>query len=291
METREGPADRRVVNVSTDGLTQLGVRPKLRSYLIDGWGLRHFISTQARLQSFSAARGNFLGKLWLLLDPLLLIGFYFIIFGMILKTDRGVDNFVAFLAIGIIFFRPLQASLGRGNSILRQNRALFKSFNFPKASVFVSFVLRSTYESVPDIIILLVFILVVPPGENASFHWLLILVALAFRQGMILGLTMTTGFLTNRVPDLSHVWPVLSRFWFYTSGILFSIERYVSDPFLKSVLESNPAAVLINFARQVLLDNAIPPFSMWMQLLGWSFFLPLVGLLLIWNGEVKLNRD
>ena len=40
-----------------------------------------------------------------LLNPILQIGVFWVIFGLVLDTSRGVENFVAFLSIGIFTYQ------------------------------------------------------------------------------------------------------------------------------------------------------------------------------------------
>ena len=51
-------------------------------------------------QSYAKNHDNRLGQLWNLLNPALLIGSYYLIFGLLLRTRGNVENYVGFLAQG-----------------------------------------------------------------------------------------------------------------------------------------------------------------------------------------------
>ena len=105
-------ADLDVVNfeqVDISRLSPVGVRPGLARYLLDLFQRRHFIWADSRARAFSGNKDTLLGNLWLIGRPILDGFAYYIIFGLVLGTSRGVDNFIGFLLVGV--FRTLRWAL------------------------------------------------------------------------------------------------------------------------------------------------------------------------------------
>jgi teichoic acid transport system permease protein len=76
-------------------------RPGVFVYAGQLWARRHFImgfATARNIAMYTEAR---LGQLWQVLTPLLNAAVYYLIFGLILDTSKGVPNFIAFLITGI----------------------------------------------------------------------------------------------------------------------------------------------------------------------------------------------
>ena len=95
------------------GLTVAGVRPRLLAYTRQLWAYRHFTVAYANAKlaaTYSTAR---LGQLWQVLTPLTNAAVYYLIFGVILNTRGGVDNFIAYLCTGLFVFSYTQASCSR----------------------------------------------------------------------------------------------------------------------------------------------------------------------------------
>src|SRR5690348_8018578 len=72
-------------------------RPGVFAYARQLWERRHFIlgfATARNVAMYTEAR---LGQLWQVLTPLLNAAVYYLIFGVILGTNRGVPNFLGFL--------------------------------------------------------------------------------------------------------------------------------------------------------------------------------------------------
>lgn len=291
MTTQTHDDEPQSIEIDSSNFYQIGRRPSLGRYLSRTWELRYFLAAQARLKAFTTGRGTYLGRFWLLLEPFLRVGMYYVIFGLLLNVSRGMDNFIAFLAIGIILFGPLSAALTSGSTVLTRHRSLVRGFAFPRVSLVLSDSLRSAYDAIPDVLVLLVFIWIVPPHEPPQWTWLLLIPLLAVSQVFATGLMFMSAWLSSLVPDIKHLWPLLTRFWFYGSGVIFPMERFVTDPTVLLILHANPAALIINIAREILMDGTVPRPSLWMQLVGWAGVAAIFGLIMFWSREEAYNGD
>src|ERR1051326_7559808 len=90
------------------GLRPSSARPTLAFYLRKVWERRHFIVAYATARNVSMYTEARLGQLWQVLTPLLNSAVYYLIFGVILGTNRGVPNFLGFLITGIFIFNFTQ---------------------------------------------------------------------------------------------------------------------------------------------------------------------------------------
>ena len=50
-----------------------------------------------------------------------------------------------------------------------------------------------------------------------------------------LGLTFFAARITALLPDMRNIWPFLTQFWFYGSGVFFSYERFINHPKLRGL--------------------------------------------------------
>lgn len=271
-------------------LRPIGRRPSLPTYLRQLWKHRHFTVRQAWYRSLAGGRGTLLGRIWLVLTPFLNIFVYFLIFGLILKTDRGIDNFIAYLAIGLVMFGPMRSALSVGSNLIAANRSLMRGFAFPRATLAFAESVKSVIDFIPDLIALAIFILVIPPHVTPGWTWILLPIVVFFRTLFTTGLMLITARINLFLPDLKLLWPILGRFWFFASGVIFSVEHLVTNPTLQSILMANPAYVVVDTSRTAVLDKQVPPPSDWVQLAGWGVFTLLVGLVIFWRKEVEYNR-
>jgi teichoic acid transport system permease protein len=104
-------------------LVQPGSHGSVRVYLRRLWERREYAWHVPRSDLRSQQMNTVLGNAWHLLNPILSIAVYYVIFGLVLQTDRGVTNFIAFLAVGVFVFQFTQKSTTSGsNSIVRRSR-------------------------------------------------------------------------------------------------------------------------------------------------------------------------
>src|SRR3712207_1301960 len=86
------------------GLSSAGKLPSLPAYMRQLWSYRHFISAYANAKVSSALGHTRLGMLWQVLTPMINAAVYYLIFGIVLNTKGGVDNFIAYLCTGVFLF-------------------------------------------------------------------------------------------------------------------------------------------------------------------------------------------
>ena len=121
--------------VNGERLSKLQSRPRLDEYIKEIWQVRRFILLNARTRANLNGRDTFLGRAWVILDPILQTAFYGFVFGIVLNVSKGMDNFPGYLAIGVVFFRTATRGLTSGIGLVRRSRALISSFSFPRAAV------------------------------------------------------------------------------------------------------------------------------------------------------------
>lgn len=272
-------------------LSRIGVRPPLGSYILQLWQRRHFIWYDARHRASTQNARMRLGNLWLVLRPLVDASFYFVIFGLVLQVSRGVENFPAFLVIGILLFRSTATSIASGAGILRANRSMIKAFTFPRASIPIAAVLQSTMTGVLTMLVMIAVILVIPPHALPQATWLLMVPIFVIQAVTNLGIMFITARIGFHVPDLANVLSLLSRFLMYGSGVMFPISRFIEDGTALAVLEMNPLYQIIAMMRTVLLDGAVPDARSWIIAICWAAGLLVFGFIFFWRAEESYGRE
>jgi len=273
-------------------MSVVGLRPGLGQYLRQLWDRRDFIVTMARSGIASSNAQHRLGRVWLVLTPLLQGLVYALIFGLLLGTSRGIDNFIGYLVIGIFLFQYTARALTDGSKAVSGNRKLIQVLSFPRAALPLSVTLRSMLTFLPALAAMFVVVLVAPPQEVITWRWVLVLPIIALLSLFNLGLSFLAARLVASVSDISQVIPFALRIWFYTSGVFFAYDRFAGDnPTLLAVLEANPMHVYLTLARDAVLYGQDSPPAYWWQAVGWAVGLTLVGFLLFWRSEERYTRD
>lgn len=279
------------VSVPTWRLNEVAARPPLHTYATQIWARRFFIIADSRAKAFATSRGTVLGKLWLVLRPFLDGLIFFIIFGLLLRTGRDIDNFLAYLMVGINMFTLVQVSLTSGGAIIPGAKNMLRAFSFPRASLVVSWALRNLLDFIPVLIATMAFIIVVPPHVMPGLTWVFIIPVVCLAWLFSLGIALLTASLTARVPDLKFIWPLISRFWFYGSCIFFSLDRFVDHELVYSIMTANPGFQILKMARDTLVYNTIPAAGEWAYLGIWAVGMLILGFIVFWSHEESYGRE
>lgn len=196
-----------------------------------------------------------LGNFWHLLNPLLLIGVYFLIFGLLLKADRGVDNFMGFLAAGIFTFGYTQRSLQTASSAMTKNVGLLHSFSFPRALLPMTSVVTEALAFLPGFLVMM--IVAVLSGETVRWSWLALPAILALQTLFNVGAALIIARAGASFRDIQNLLPFAFRLLFYGSGVLFSVDAYVDDGALRWLFYLNPLYDILGIYRWAVLGYSV----------------------------------
>ncbi|QNS05895.1 ABC transporter permease [Streptomyces xanthii] len=277
------------------GLTVSGARPSLPAYVRRLWQRRHFItafSTAKLTAQYSQAK---LGQVWQVLTPLLNAAVYYLIFGKLLNTSRGVPDYIPFLVTGVFVWTFTQSSVMAGTKAISGSLGLVRALHFPRASLPISYCLQQLQQLLFSMCALVVILLCagVPPRPS----WVLAVPALALQFVFNTGLALVMARLGARTPDIAQLMPFVLRTWMYTSGVMWSLTHLTAGRDVPQVvvtlLQINPAALYIDLMRFALIDSftadQLPPHA-WPLALGWALLAGLGGFVFFWKAEERYGR-
>lgn len=280
-----------IPSVSSEGLVPVGRRTSLSSYLAALWNRRHFIIAESRAKMSSSTRKNILGYGWLFLNPLLSVLAFWFIFGFILQTSRGIDNFIGFLVIGVFFFGYTGKCMTGGTGAIRSGASMIKGFQFPRAALPISTVVRNFLDFMPSLLVMVIVLVIVPPLEVITWRVVLVIPVIVLQTIFNVGLACFLAWLGHKIPDLTNFMSIVSRFWLYGSGVFFSIEdRLGNHPALLEAMQYNPMHAYLTLVRNSLLYGVDSDPKMWIVGTVWAFALLIVGFLFFWRGEENYGR-
>ncbi|NMF31962.1 ABC transporter permease [Corynebacterium ammoniagenes] len=276
-----------IVIVDDESLQQLYARENLSLYLRTLWQRRHFIWADTKSKSLSSGNGTYLGMVWVLLDPLLRVAVYALVFGLILKVDRGMDNFIGFLMIGVIFFGFFTAGITSGGNLIQRSRSLINSFNFPKISLAVSLVLRQFVDHIVPGTVAVIGSLAFQWEKGLSISIIGIIPIFFLVHLFAFGCICFAARASAFFPDITKILNLVNRALFFTSGVFFTIERFDTHPLLTTIVEINPIYQFLMAARTCVMDGALPSLDVWIYLSTWSIVMALAGFLYFWQAEER----
>jgi ABC-type polysaccharide/polyol phosphate export permease len=225
--------------------------------------LIHFTLFFAKKDIKSRFAGSFLGILWVLIQPICLIGIYFFIFSTVLKIrllpEAGTDSFLVFLLIGLFPWMAFQEGCIRAATSIIDNGEAVKKIPFPLESLPLGVILSSACIHLSAMFIFLIgyemyqYII-----SNTLPSWYLLL--FFFYMSLQLFFTAGIGFflaaICTYLRDFIQIFNLIFQIWFYATPIVYPISMVPSK--LIKFLYINPFTGLIESYRDVILKNILP---------------------------------
>ncbi|NYI07368.1 ABC transporter permease [Allostreptomyces psammosilenae] len=278
------------------GLSQSGARPTLAEYCRQLWQRRHFIQAYSNAKLLTMYSGARIGQVWQVLTPLLNAAVYYLIFGLLLETDRDIENFPAFLITGVFVFTFTQTAALQGTKAISGNLGLVRALHFPRAALPIAITLSQLQQLLISMVVLCG--IVIATGEPLTFNWLLAVPVLLLQSLFNVGLSLIMARLGAQLPDMSQLMPFILRTWMYASGVMYSISVFAQDAptWVRLGLELNPAAAYIELMREALIDSVNRADSvlsvglLWGAAAAWALVVGIGGFVYFWKAEERYGR-
>ena len=202
-------------------------------------------------------QGSVLGIAWYVVNPLVLMGAYYLLFGLVFKFASH-DDYPLFLMVGLvvwIFFN--QSVLAAAPSLLDQGslirKARFPRETIPAASVTVQFV---TFLVILGLVAVVTFALRGTLGASVVLLPVVLVALFAFTLGVSLAVAILHAFFRDVAPILGAV--LLP--WFFLSPIFFEpSDLEQASEAQQAVLNwVNPVAPFIHAVRDIVYAGEWP---------------------------------
>ena len=285
--------------VLDNDLEQIGVRPRLTTYFREMWRYRPLVQVMAVSKAEAENQNTYLGQVWSLVSPTINALVYVLIFGFLLKIGReGIENTIAFIVVGVFMFRFFERSVMAGAHSLQKNMNLVRSVQFPRAVLPTAGVLAELTMLLPALVVMCVIsylsgFLPVAGKVTIDWYWLLLFPAVLLMWVFSTGCAFISARLVAQTPDIDNLLPHVIRILMYASGVIFSVDRFVSQFSWGFLMEYQPVAVYLYLVRSSLLNEPAYPPDAFMWLLGvlWALLFSVLGFLFFWAGEERYGRD
>jgi lipopolysaccharide transport system permease protein len=213
---------------------------------------------------------TYFGILWWILDPILFMLVFYVIFSLI---RMRTEDFVPFLLIGLVMWQWWNNALNNGANSIVQAKGLIKQVYLPKELFPLVSIFTDTFKFAIVFGLLLVFLWIYGSTPTTLYIWLPFLLLCQFL--LILGGAFIVAGIIPFVPDLRFAIQHTLRMMFFMSGIFFPASR-IPEQYLQ-IYYLNPMANLIEAFRDVLLYHREPSPERLIMIAVTSFAVFLVG--------------
>jgi len=196
-------------------------------------------------------RGAFLGLLWALINPLLLMVVYTVMFSGILKV--GIPNYPVFLLAGLIPWTFFSSGVNGATNSVVAHLPILRTHRLPTRLFPIAACLTSGLNLCVGLA-LFGFCRIFQGLEPGAVFWLLPVLAAQFLFTVGLGLGLAP--LNALYRDTHQALLFFLRVWFFLTPIVYSTGQVPAS--FRPLIWANPMAGLVDAYRQVLLDGRGP---------------------------------
>ena len=219
-----------------------------------------------------------LGFLWAILNPLIQIVIFTIIFGKVAKISTDGVPYILFSSVAIIPWAYISQAISQSSQSLIQGSNILGKIYFPR----LMFPITPVLSKLVDFGISMVIILGIMLYYRVSPTWNLLLFPVVFLLmiSIPLGIGTWLSSLAIRFRDVKQVMPFIIQMLMYTAPIVYSASS-ISEGY-RLIYSLNPIVGVIEGFRACFLGTPIP----------WVYILPgiLTAAILVISGMLYFKR-
>lgn len=216
-------------------------------------------------------RQTFLGVFWVVLQPVLMMALYSIIFGSFIKLPQGNHPYGLFVLSGLIPWTFVSSAVSDSGNSLLSNAHLVSKVYFPRIYLpaarilvlLVDFTIATTLLSVVAIVFKVRF----------SASVMILPLTFVLSASIALGLGGLLSALNVKYRDFHYLVPFALQIWMFCTPVIYPAE-VIPEQF-RWIIGLNPMTGIVESYRSVLLGGAIQ-----LSVLAYSSVISLIVLII-----------
>ncbi|CAB4552119.1 MAG: ABC transporter permease [Actinobacteria bacterium] len=245
--------------------------PPLGSYLRSLWARRSFIAEFSRSELREQNYGSVFGQLWLVLNPLLLSGVYFLLIYII--GGHSDATRYGHLTANLFLFYLISNSLTGGVKSITAGQRLILNTAFPRVMLPISATVIALFKFAPTLLVFFVMRTVLGLHYSWQMFWAIPVILIALLMG--LGMAILISCINVYFRDIASLLPYMTRSLLYLSPILYHASD-VSEK-IKTLEVVNPLFYLLDAWSQVMVYAKAPDLYSLAHAFIWALSIFLIG--------------
>lgn len=217
------------------------------------YNYRHLIKQLVTKDIKLKYRRSFLGYVWSVLNPLMVMVVMYLVFSHMFRFD--VENYPAYLIIGQALFTFMTEATNQAIFSITGNGPLLKKVYVPK----YVFTLSKVTSSMVNLLFSLAAMVIVFIITKVQFSWAMLFFPVVLIQLYIfcLGLGLFLAEASVFFRDIQYIYSVLTTAWMYLTPIFYPIEQ-LPNIMQRAIRIFNPMYQYISQFRTIVLEQTLP---------------------------------
>lgn len=255
--------------------------PPLVGYFRELWHRRTFAAEMSKAGMRGENTVTFFGQAWLVLNPLLLAGVYYLLVTII--RGKHDPTFFTHLTLSLFTFTLVSTCVTSGATSVTGSGKLLINTAFPRLLIPLSAVRTAFFRFLPTLPVYFIFHIIA--GNLWTFQMLLAVYFLFLMVAFGMGLAAFFATLQVYFRDTSSFLPYFVRIWMYLSPVLWVPSQLNFGKGVQTIVELNPMYSMLGGFTQLIQKGTIPPAYMWTSATAWALGSALIGFLFFMSRE------
>jgi lipopolysaccharide transport system permease protein len=200
-----------------------------------------------------------LGIAWAVIQPLMTMVIFTVIFGNLLGTPSEGIPYPLFSLTALLPWQLFASALQRSSVSLVGNANLLKKIYFPRLAIPLSSIFAALVDFLISFVVLIGVMIYYRYWPTWNALWLPLLVLLALLTALAVGLWLSA--LNVQYRDIQQIVPFLIQVWMYASPIVYPIET-IPAGIWRWLYGLNPMVGVIQGFRWALIGGAPPDLTL-----------------------------
>lgn len=260
--------------------------------LQESWAYRHLLLGLVKRDFLLGYQQTILGPFWTLLQPVMTMLTYLVVFGKVVGISTGRAPAVLFYLAGVILWTLFNDAFTGTSTSFRNNAHLFSKVYFPRIIVpvahGVSCLLSFSIQFVFLLLMLVYYRLATNWQAPPSGYMVMIVPAIAIVSAQSLAWGLLFSVLTGKYRDVTFVVSLGVRLLMFLTPVIYPMQ-YIAEKW-RWVVELNPLTPAFELFRWALLGEGLVTPRQLLVSAGFTLGLTIVALL-TFNKQVSKLID
>lgn len=244
---------------------------EIKSLLSNKFILKRMIYTNFKIRY----KRSYLGVVWSLLNPLLNMIVFVIVFSQVFRFD--IPHYPLYILSGNMIFVFFSSSTSEAMMQILVSAEMIKRVYLPKTI----YVLAGIGINGINLILTFIPFLAIALIDKLQFNWTVILIipTLVLVTMFVVGMSLIVATITPYLHDFSQIWSVILTLWTYLTPLFYPVS--IIPEHVLPLFKLNPMYIFVTLFRDPLLYQKVPESTLWVQgtlygviilIIGWWIF-------------------
>lgn len=275
---------------NTDNIWTTVIKPKEKLLQVDLkeiWNYRDLCMLFVKRNVTTQYKQTVLGPLWYIIQPVMTVAMYMVVFGGIAKIPTDGLPEPLFYLSGVCLWQYFNDCLSKTSSTFVANAGIFGKVYFPRLiaplSTVISNLVRFGIQLALFLVVYAVYQIFIIPGQiHTNWYALLLPVLVVMLAGLALGFGILFSSFTTKYRDMQLLLDYFVRLWMYATPIIYPLSTITNEK-LRFVMSLNPLTGIVEAFKYGFLGAG--EFSWGMLAYSFAFMVVLLAV-----GIVIFNR-